>query len=298
MKTLVVLSGKGGAGKTSVAAALLPFASRPVLVDADVDASNLSLLVAERCLRSEPIEAAESARIDVGRCAECGLCLENCRFHALSVAPASLNRIPELDELACEGCGVCAFFCPEQAITLHRRRSGELFVSATRYGPLVHARLAPGGENSGALVEGVRREAQVLASETRRELVIVDGPPGVGCPAISALTGADLALVVLEATPSGEADAHRVLDLTRGFGIPAIVVINKADLDATRTTALAARVRALGVRILARLPYADAAAEAICSGRVLSESDAFWAHKFRELWQDLEEILDQAPVRA
>ena len=169
---------------------------------------------------------------------------------------------------------------------------GHWFVSKTPFGPMVHARLGPGGANSGALVEKVRREAARIGGEQGRNLVLVDGPPGTGCPVISSMAGADLALVVTEPTPSGESDLFRVLDLARHFRIDAAVVVNKADLDPERTDGLAGRVEATGVPVVARLPYDDAASTALCEGRLLSEASEDWYTRLGQLWHDLASLLD------
>ncbi len=291
MKTVVVLSGKGGTGKTSVTAALLPFLPNAVLADADVDASNLPLLVGARHLRSEDFYGARRSRIDPQLCDGCGRCLEHCRFSALSLPADSIDGVPEVDPLACEGSGVCGLVCPRDAIALHEIVTGQWFLSESDYGPLSHARLDPGGDNSGALVEKVRREAAKLARTEGRNLVLVDGPPGIGCPAISALTGVDYALLVTEPTPAGESDFDRIFGLTRHFGIPAGVVINKADLNPSRAEALAKRIVEKGSRVLARLPYSDDVREAIREARVLSSLPGPWRQRFEELWNEMQEAL-------
>jgi MinD superfamily P-loop ATPase len=292
MKTIVVVSGKGGAGKTSVAAGLLPFLPRPVLVDADVDASNLPLLVSAEKLHEEPFVGGQVAFVDADACIGCLDCVGACRFGALA-APDGHDLAPTVDSLSCEGCTACRMVCPAGAIEMRDAVSGHWFLSRTAYGPMVHARLGPAGENSGALVEKVRREAARAAAQQCRDLVLVDGPPGTGCPVISSMTGADLALVVTEPTPSGEGDLARVLALAGHFRIAAAVVIDKADLNPERADRHASWVEAAGVPVVARLPYDEAASKALCERRLLCDVSAAWRTRLSRLWLDLSALLDR-----
>jgi MinD superfamily P-loop ATPase len=292
MKTIVVVSGKGGAGKTSVAAGLLPFLPRPVLVDADVDASNLPLLVHAEKEREEPFVGGQVASVHSAACMVCLDCVGACRFGAL-VAPTGHDVAPAVDPLSCEGCGACRMVCPAGAIEMRDAVSGHWFLSRTKYGPMVHARLGPAGENSGALVEKVRREAARTAAQQCRDLVLVDAPPGTGCPVISSMTGADLALVVTEPTPSGEGDLARILALAGHFRIAAAVVINKADLDPERANRHASRVEAAGVPVVARLPYDEEVSKALCERRLLGDLSATWRARMEQLWLDLAALLDR-----
>lgn len=293
MKTLVVLSGKGGAGKTSVAAGLVPFLPGAVLADADVDASNLPLLLQPERLREESFSGGQLARIDPERCNGCLECLGACRFQGL-VPPDNGRSVPRVDPLACEGCGVCRMVCPEEAIEMAEVVTGSWFLSETSFGPMVHARLGPGGENSGALVEKVRREAEKIARLQEKELILVDGPPGTGCPAISALSGADLVLLVTEPTPAGESDLLRVLELVRHFGVAAAVLLNKADLHLEYAADLTARITAERIPVVARFPYDDTVSQAIREGAILSAYTSSWRERFARLWSALASMIDGA----
>jgi MinD superfamily P-loop ATPase len=290
VKTIVVVSGKGGAGKTSLAAGLVPFLSRPVLVDADVDASNLPLLFEATASGSEAFVGGQVANVRAEDCAGCLECMDACRFGALVLADESADA-PRVDPLACEGCGVCRWLCPLGAIDLRHVVTGHWFLSETRYGPMVHARLGPGGENSGALVEKVRRVAASTAEKRQLDVILVDAPAGVGCPVISSLSGADLALAVAEPTPSGESDLFRVIELTRHFRIPTVVVINKADLAPVRAGALVRRLEPLDVPVVAQFPYDESVQELLCEGRVLSEASAPWHERLGRLWQRLASMI-------
>lgn len=297
MKTLVVISGKGGAGKTSLAAGLLPFLPRPVLADTDVDASNLPLLLGAERLLSDAFVGGQVASVSADACAGCLECVGVCRFHAM-LSPDPDDHAPSVDPLSCEGCAACKLVCPTGAIEMNDDVTGEWFLSKTRFGPLVHARLGPGGENSGALVEQVRRMAARAAEEHGREIVLVDAPPGTGCPVISSLTGADLALVVTEPTPSGESDLFRVLQLARHFRIRTAVVVNKADLDPGRADDLTARVEAAGSPVLARFPYDETVSDALCRRQLLSEYSESWRERLETLWNQLADMLEMTATPA
>lgn len=285
-RELVVLSGKGGTGKTSVTAALAALAQNPALVDADVDASNLYLLLPAQERSRWPFLGGCEAVVDVARCSGCAACLDLCRFDALGMDDTSVPAVCRVDSVACEGCGVCVDVCPEEAVDLVPRHSGERFVSETAYGPLSHARLRPGRENSGRLVTQVRREGQGLALAEGRDLVLVDGPPGVGCPAIAALTGAHQVLLVTEPTLSGLHDLRRVAVLADQLMVPAAVCINKADLNPGLSAQLEVEAMVFGLPVLGRLRYDEAVLAAHLAGRCVVEhaphSEA--AAELRELW--------------
>lgn len=231
MREIVVISGKGGTGKTSLVASFAVLGGRQVVADCDVDAADLHLILAPRHLRRVTFSSGWEAVLDGDGCTGCGACLEACRFEAISTVIRNGGSRCLIDPVACEGCGACVPRCPKGAISLQERTCGEWYVSETRCGPLVHARLNPGGENSGKLVTAVRQEARRLAEADGYPLVLVDGPPGIGCPVIASITGASLVVAVTEPTLSGEHDLERVLDLAAHFKIPACVLVNKWDLN-------------------------------------------------------------------
>jgi len=260
MKEIVIVSGKGGTGKTSLSASFAALAERAAVADCDVDAPNLAIVLEPRIERSTPFTGGTIAVPDRAACNACGCCVESCRFEAIALeaqADDSDRDCAVVDRLACEGCGVCAAVCPEGAIHLAPVVNGEWFVSRTRYGPFVHARLGPGQDNSGKLVARVRKEARALAKRESLDLLISDGPPGIGCPVIASLGGADLVLIVAEPTVSAIHDFERVAELARHFTVPALVCINKADLNPSLADRLEHAAEALGVATVGRVPYDD-----------------------------------------
>jgi len=271
---LVVLSGKGGTGKTCVTASLAALAHEPVLADCDVDASNLPLVLNPQPQRRESFTGGLRAHIQSDRCSACGKCQEVCRFAAIALDGPGNGCVPRtyrVDTAACEGCGVCEYCCAGHAIDLRPADSGEWFVSDTRYGPLVHAGLHPGEGNSGKLVMLVREQARQIAAATGRRLILMDGPPGIGCPVIASLTGATRMLVITEPTPSGEHDLERMLALGRHFGVPAWVCVNKHDLNPAMATHMERHAVERGATVVGRIPYDPEVTAAQRQGRPLVE---------------------------
>jgi MinD superfamily P-loop ATPase len=284
-KELVVMSGKGGTGKTTVVASFAAMAHEPVLADCDVDAPDLHLVLGPEVVSTEEYQGTKLARMDAELCTECGLCVEACRYDTISEDLV-------LDETACEGCGTCAAVCPVGAIVMEDRVTGELFTSETRFGPMAHAHLRAGEEASGKLVMQVRGLATDLALGSGRELILIDGPPGIGCPAISALSGADAVLAVTEPTLSGRQGLQRMVELAEHFEIPTFAVVNKADLNPEEATAIEGWCRGRRVEVLGRLPYDGASTKAMIAGRaVVEHGDGPLAVALRELWEDLLERL-------
>ncbi len=266
MRELVVLSGKGGTGKTSLTAALAFFGKNMALCDADVDAADLHLLMAPMIRRRADFKGGGVAVIDPDRCTACGRCLELCRYGAISAHF-------EVDEIQCEGCGVCVDLCPEAAIDFPTKTCGRWFISDTRFGPMVHARLGVAEENSGRLVTLVRQEARKLAEENHLDLIMTDGPPGVGCPVIASIGGASALLVVTEPTVSGIHDMKRVMALAAHFKVPAMVCVNKFDLNPDQTRAIEAFAESRGAPVVGRVPFDPVFTESMVQGKTVPEYD-------------------------
>ncbi|MEN6360686.1 MAG: ATP-binding protein [Smithella sp.] len=283
MKELVIISGKGGTGKTSVTASFAVLADRPVVCDCDVDAADLHLVLEPTIRERHEFESGHEAVIRQNDCTGCGICQDLCRFGAISNTVDMFS----IDSISCEGCGVCVQFCPEGAIDFPQRRCGEWFVSDTRCGPMVHARLGVAAENSGKLVSTVRREAKHLAEEENHKMIIVDGPPGLGCPVIASLTGASQVLIVTEPTVSGEHDLERVLSLARHFQIPAAICVNKFDINEEMTKRIEDRAISAGATIAGRIRYDASVTRAQIQKKAVVELDTPGADDMRQLWKNL-----------
>ncbi len=280
MREIVVLSGKGGTGKTIVVASLAALADNKVLCDCDVDAANLHLVLQPTVKETHEFWGLKVAVIDPEACTGCGLCVDACRFDAIDefqVAP-----------LACEGCGFCLHVCPEQAVTMVDTLAGHWYVSDTRYGPLVHARLGAGQENSGKLVTAVRQKARLIAKDEDSAYILSDGPPGIGCPVISSLSGASLALIVSEPSLSAIHDLERVLAVCRHFGVAPLVCINKYDLDEANSRHIEDYCRRAGIDVAVKIPFDTVVTDAIAQGvPVVDFSDGLVSRKMEELWRVL-----------
>lgn len=264
MREIVVISGKGGTGKTSLTASFATLAGQSVVCDADVDAADLHLLLKPRTEQSSEFMGGGCAEIDPVRCSQCGRCLELCKFDAISADFV-------VDPIACEGCGVCVDLCPEQAVEFPIQKCGEWFISTTRAGSMVHAQLGIGEENSGKLVSLVRKEARQLAEQKGLELIITDGPPGIGCPVIASLSGATLLVVVVEPTMSGLHDMGRVIDLAAHFKVPGMVLINKYDLNPEVAAFIERRAAERNMAVLGRIPFDPDFVHAMVAGKNIVE---------------------------
>jgi MinD superfamily P-loop ATPase len=264
MKQIVVISGKGGTGKTVLTASFASLAENKVMVDCDVDAADLHLLLKPEIKERHDFRSGVTARINRDVCRECGECLSVCRFDAISEDFV-------VDPISCEGCAVCSHICPEGAIFMEENVSGEWYISDTKYGPLVHAKLGIAEENSGKLVTQVRQAARVIAEKYNMDYVIIDGPPGIGCPVIAALTGVDLAIIVTEPTLSGMHDMERVAQVSKHFRIPTKVVINKYDLNKKNSETIKEICKQADIEVVALLPFSRQVSESIVQGIPLVE---------------------------
>ncbi|MFC1920261.1 ATP-binding protein [Chloroflexota bacterium] len=263
MKELVVLSGKGGTGKTSIVGSFAALARSKVLADCDVDASDLHLLLEPRPQQENKFWSGQVAVIDEDTCNNCGLCQYLCRFEAI--------KDFKVDIASCEGCGFCFQVCPVEAIRMEENLSGRWYVSDTRYGPLVHARLGIAQENSGKLVAVVRQQSRIIAEEMKLDYIITDGPPGIGCPVISSLSGASIALLVTEPTLSAIHDLERVLGVCHHFGVQPVVCINKYDINEDNSLQIEKYCGVQGIKVAARIPFSNVFTEAILHGRPIVE---------------------------
>ncbi|MDM8514581.1 P-loop NTPase [Desulfobacterales bacterium HSG16] len=266
MKEIVVISGKGGTGKTSLTAAFASLAKKNILCDADVDAADLHLLMAPKINQRSDFTGGGIAVIDNEKCSECGLCREMCRFDAI-------KENFYVDEIECEGCGVCVDFCPEQAIDFPVKTCGKWFISDTRFGPMVHAALGIAEENSGKLVTLVRHEAKKLAEEKNADMIITDGPPGTGCPVIASIGGATALLIVSEPTVSGLHDMKRVAQLAEHFKIPSMVCVNKSDLNPEMSANIEKFANDNNMIFTGRIPFDPLFTKAMVQGKTIFEYD-------------------------
>ncbi|MDQ1351050.1 MAG: hypothetical protein QG657_1352 [Acidobacteriota bacterium] len=259
IKEIVVISGKGGAGKTTITASLADMIPGKIIVDADVDAADLYILLKPEKIRGTTFTGKGVAVIDNERCISCRRCLEMCRFHAIVVNGEKYR----VDEFSCEGCTLCRLACPVNAITMKERIIGEWYTSVTEWGDFVYARLKPGAENSGSLVAMVKRQAKLRAQEKNIDLLLIDGPPGIGCPVISAISGVNLAIIVTEPTYSGISDLERVFQLTTHFKIKSGIVINRFDINLENTKEIEDFARQNRAPVYAKIPHSDCIREAI-----------------------------------
>jgi len=281
---MTVVSGKGGTGKTSVLASFAALAEDKVLADCDVDAANLHLLLHPDVREKKDFHGAKVAVRDAEKCIHCGAAEIRCRFDAID--DEAINA------LACEGCGLCTLVCPAHALTLEVVKSGEYYISETKYGPMAHARLMPGGESSGRLVTVVRQQAEDIALQAGTGLILIDGPPGIGCTATASLTDVDLALIVTEPTLSGIHDMQRVIQLIEHFGHRSAVIINKADLNSGNSSSIRSYCKERRISILGEIPFDETVTYSIAAGKPLVEySDGPAATAVRHAWENTKALL-------
>jgi len=291
MKELVVISGKGGTGKTSIVASFAALAKNAVFADCDVDAADLHLVLEPKIKQKSDFSGGKRATILTERCIGCGKCQDLCRFDAIHFNSQPNDVVDKtfiIDPISCEGCKVCVEFCPVDAIEFSDCINGQWFISDTRFGTMVHARLGIAEENSGKLVTLIRKEAKRIAAEQKKDLVIVDGSPGIGCPVIASITGADLVLVVTEPTLSGKHDLERVSKLTANFGIETLVCINKADINPQITREISEDAQQRGLKVIGKIPYDEAFTKAqIIKASVVEYTRGAITEQIKALWRNV-----------
>jgi MinD superfamily P-loop ATPase len=282
MKQIVVISGKGGTGKTVITGALAFLAKNKVLADCDVDAADLHLLLQPKIKERHDFRSGLCASIDRSICTKCGKCIEACRFEAIS------NDFI-IDGIACEGCAFCSHVCPVGAIKMRENLAGEWFISETRFGPMVHAKLGIAEENSGKLVSLVRKQAKELAEKEHCNWIVIDGAPGIGCPVIASLSGIDYALVVTEPTLSGLHDASRVIEVARHFQVPSRLVINKYDLNPEMSERIEDYCTKNAVPLIGKIKFDKTVVEAMVEGKTIMEyKDTPVKDQVRRIWEKLQ----------
>jgi len=285
LKQITVISGKGGTGKTTLVGSFAALAENKVIADCDVDAPDLHLLLHPEIIKEEEFKGLKVAVMDKTLCTECGICEETCRFNAIALTEESGYAV---NPARCEGCGVCVFSCPQEAIVLKERVSGYTFISKTEYGTMAHAQLNIAEEASGKLVTDVRNRAQQVAEKEQRELILIDGAPGIGCPVIASLTGVDLALIVTEPTMSGLHDLERILDVTRHFGIDSVVCINKYDINEENSKRITEFCRQRGIEVVGKIPYDSVVTEAMVAGKpVIEFSEGTVSDAIKDVWEGI-----------
>lgn len=281
MKQIVVISGKGGTGKTVVSASFAALAKNKIMVDCDVDAADLHLLLHPAARERHEFKSGQTAVIDNNLCKKCGKCISVCRFGAIKSDFA-------VEHFSCEGCAICSYVCPHEAIIMKENVAGEWFVSDTSYGPFVHAKLGIAEENSGKLVAKIRQIAKDMAEKQGFDYVIIDGPPGIGCPVIASLSGVDCALVVTEPTLSGLHDAERVIEVAKHFNVPVKLVVNKYDLNPAITEKIEAFCLQNGVPVAGRIIFDKSVVEALVRAKTIVESaSSLAAAEVKKIWEKL-----------
>ena len=287
MKEIVIISGKGGTGKTSIIATFASLVKSKVLCDADVDAADLHLITKPEIKEEHDFASGHTAVINQDKCSECGLCRELCKWNAISEDFV-------VNSIQCEGCGVCYYFCPEKAIDFPLNTCGQWYISDTRFGPMAHASLGIAEENSGKLVALIRNEGKKLAEEKNIDLLFTDGPPGIGCPVIASLGGATAVLIVAEPTVSGKHDMKRVVELADFFKIPAMLCVNKFDLNPDQTQSIETFAKEKNIAVMGRVPFDPAFTRAMVEGKTIVEFDSQskGCEAVRKIWENIKQHLE------
>jgi len=295
LKEVVVISGKGGTGKTSIVASFAALAKNAVLADCDVDAADLHLVLEPKIMQKSDFSGGKRAAIVAEKCSGCGKCQELCRFDAIHLNGEGNDVVDKtftVDPISCEGCKVCVEFCPVDAIEFNDCINGQWFISDTRFGPMVHAKLGIAEENSGKLVSLIRKEAKRIAEEEKKDLIIIDGSPGIGCPVIASIAGADLVLIITEPTLSGKHDLERVADLAAGFKIPTLVAINKFDLNPNMGEQIEEDARSRNMKVVGKIRYDDSFTKAqILKSTVLEYTGGAVSEDVKASWRNVKYAL-------
>ena len=288
MRQIAVLSGKGGTGKTTITASFAVLAKKAVVADCDVDAPDLHMLLHPEIIETQEFKGSKLAVIDEAKCIECGLCREKCKFNAVT-------ENFTIDSFSCEGCGVCAIVCPTNAITLTERVSGHAYISKTKYGFMAHAMLSPSEANSGKLVTLVRQNAKILAERENCNFVIIDGPPGIGCPVIASVTGVDAGLVVTEPTMSGIHDLKRALQLLEHFNVQPFVCVNTCDINKDNAEKIEGFCKENGIDVVGKIPFNPIVTEAMVNGKTIIEYSprSAVAKEVESIWEKLSTLISE-----
>lgn len=295
MKQLVVISGKGGTGKTIISACFATLAQKKVIADCDVDAANLYLLLHPEIQETHQFTGGMKARIEQENCTGCGECVNTCRFGAISEKDEGEVII---DPISCEGCGVCSYICPVEAIKMEQSIAGEWFISQTKYGPFVHARLGIAEESSGKLVTEVRKKAKEIAENNKLNFIIIDGPPGIGCPVIASLSGTDLALVVTEPSLSGIHDMERVIQMAHHFKTQTACCINKYDLNLQNSAQIESWCEKNSIPLVGKIPFDEEVTKSMVQGIPLTEyTNNSVSKEIKKMWQILDKLIGREVIK-